>query len=409
MEQLLVDMASDMIGDAEGRTSRSPLPPERGTERGGGWTPPQAPNAPKRGAEADLVPAAGSAPRRAEEKAARTARWAGGVSFAGGEESSRGGGAPPPIDSGWSRVGGAVVNTMRRLSFLSTPGGTRGRLSHREGAAYTPGSRFFGGATTPYSRMASHTPYAFDGAAPPALGRSSSMPFASPGFRAGGGPAQPVPPATVAFGVVVTTADPPRATGFNAATTLQPADGTSMVVRVSAPVGLTGNELYDRVEQRLRDAGALPRPVPLLVQEEALPEADVAVVSAMQPLRVEVPVTPEDVTGVTALRAADGARVVAAEDVRAGETLTAEIGRRSESQIGRRSDHMESQMGRRSDHMESQLGRRSDLGESQMGRRSDLGESQMGRRSAREEEEAPSAGAAGPAAALTFMSPPKFF
>ena len=67
---------------------------------------------------------------------------------------------------------------------------------------------------------------------------------------------------------------------------------------------------------------------------------------------------------------------------------------------------MESQMGRRSDHMESQLGRRSDLGESQMGRRSDLGESQMGRRSAREEEEAPSAGAAGPAAALTFMSPP---
>ena len=376
MEQLLVDMASDMIGDAEGRTSRSPLPPERGTERGGGWTPPQAPNAPKRGAEADLVPAAGSAPRRAEEKAARTARWAGGVSFAGGEESSRGGGAPPPIDSGWSRVGGAVVNTMRRLSFLSTPGGTRGRLSHREGAAYTPGSRFFGGATTPYSRMASHTPYAFDGAAPPALGRSSSMPFASPGFRAGGGPAQPVPPATVAFGVVVTTADPPR--GFNAAprdtTNFQPPELPSMVVRVSAPVGLTGTELYDRVEQRLRDAGALPRPVPSFVQEEALPEADVAVVSAMQPLRVEVPVTPEDVTGVTALRAADGARVVAAEDVRAGETLTAEIGRRSESQIGRRSDHMESQ---------------------------------MGRRSAREEEEAPSAGAAGPAAALTFMSPPR--
>ena len=54
--------------------------------------------------------------------------------------------------------------------------------------------------------------------------------------------------------------------------------------------------------------------------------------------------------------------------------------------------------------MESQMGRRSDLRESQTGRRSDHMESQMGRRSAREEEEAPSAGAAGPAAALTFMS-----
>ena len=249
--KLLSDMASEVIRGIEGGQTESPVGALAGVPVQSMPPPPHAANR-----RAAAPAAAGfAAPANAPSTAAAAP-----LSHAPAHVQTAHRTAGNDV---WSRAQAIGMNTMRRLSFFSSPG------------APTPGSAGRGVHYSARAYAQNHNPYA---PYAPALSRSQSYPapFASPVPPASGAESAPV-----AVAISVTVAAGPATSGPAAALT---------TVRVSAPRDMSWLLVLKRVEARLLVAGVMP-----------LQHA------------------------VAGLRAADGSTVVSAEDLREGEAFEADL------------------------------------------------------------------------------------
>jgi len=260
--KLCFDMASDLIQDAEGHYSRSPVAGQTGDSPVASAPAPGAPAGARTGKPPDANGGPGALPAIDDESLEAVRRHlapapqaappppAGQTPFPARKADSRDSHQP------WSRSAGHVLTTIRRLSFFSSPG------------AATP----HGTAARQRSRSIGHH------SDTPAVQRSASLPNGGATVPFGSPPPQrydAMALSSVAFAVVVSG---------------EAGGAPGAAVRVSAPSTLGSAQLHARVEERLRAAGALP-----------IGHA------------------------IRRLHGSDGARVVLAEDVREGETLAAEL------------------------------------------------------------------------------------